>query len=162
MDYTIYPYEGVGPIRFGMTPQQIHEILGEPDRVLPGYEAKFPTDSYHKIAIHVDYDESGACDISLYDSDAKPIFREQVLFGQTFGELKPWFQSLKTDIQHYDSGLIFLKFGVSLYSPHYVFPHRDPYSPVEVIGVSSHNYIEKWASHNAKEYRREYADCSEG
>jgi hypothetical protein len=30
-DFTIHPFEGVGAVRFGMTPQQVHEIWGEPD-----------------------------------------------------------------------------------------------------------------------------------
>ena len=32
MDYTIYPFEGLGPIRFGMTSQQVHDCVGEPER----------------------------------------------------------------------------------------------------------------------------------
>jgi hypothetical protein len=71
-DFTIHPFEGVGAVRFGMTPQQVHEIWGEPDdtyreeKSLYGL-AKRHVDYYSKIGVHVDYDETGFCEcISLF------------------------------------------------------------------------------------------------
>jgi hypothetical protein len=71
-DFTIHPFEGVGAVQFGMTPQQVHEIWGEPDdtyreeKSLYGL-AKRHVDYYDKIGIHVDYDETGFCEcISLF------------------------------------------------------------------------------------------------
>jgi hypothetical protein len=71
-DFTIHPFEGVGTVRFGMTPQQVHEVWGEPDdtyreeKSLYGL-AKRHFDYYRKIGIHVDYDETGFCEyISLF------------------------------------------------------------------------------------------------
>jgi hypothetical protein len=37
-------------------------------------------------------------------------------------------------------GLIFLKFGINLYSQYYYLPHRDPGCLVEVVGVSTSGY----------------------
>jgi hypothetical protein len=71
-DFTIHPFEGVGAVQFGMTPQQVHEIWGEPDgtyrkeKSLYGL-AKRHVDYYNKIGIHVDYDVTGFCEcISLF------------------------------------------------------------------------------------------------
>jgi hypothetical protein len=33
MDLDIVPYVGVGPLRFGMTPGQVHQTVGAPRRV---------------------------------------------------------------------------------------------------------------------------------
>ena len=66
MDYTIYPCEGVGPIRFGMTPQQVHEILGEPEGSSTRRpESRFLTDYYEILDLHVVYKESGECKADL-------------------------------------------------------------------------------------------------
>jgi hypothetical protein len=67
-DFTIHPFEGVGAVRFGMTPQQVHEIWGEPDRTYKHESVPYKchTDYYQKMGIHVDYDDSGVCEhISL-------------------------------------------------------------------------------------------------
>jgi hypothetical protein len=62
MDYTIYPFEGLGAIRFGMNPQQVREVVGEPDRTFMKFDdSKFPTDAYYKLGFYVYYDESGLC-----------------------------------------------------------------------------------------------------
>jgi hypothetical protein len=70
-DFTIHPFEGVGAVRFGMTPQQVHEIWGEPDRtsMRDGTSTLYRrhTDLYHRMNLHVEYDESGFCEyISLF------------------------------------------------------------------------------------------------
>jgi hypothetical protein len=71
-DFTIHPFEGVGAVRFGMTPQQVHEVWGEPDdtyreETSPYGLAKSHVDYYRKIGVHIDYDETGFCEcISLF------------------------------------------------------------------------------------------------
>jgi hypothetical protein len=71
-DFTIHPFEGIGAVQFGMTPQQVHEIWGKPDGTSIREEslhglAKRHVDYYSKIGVHVDYDETGFCEcISLF------------------------------------------------------------------------------------------------
>ena len=62
MDYTICPFEGLGSIRFGMTPKQVHEVVGEPEGTfMKSKDSKFPTDDYFNLGFHVYYDESNLC-----------------------------------------------------------------------------------------------------
>jgi hypothetical protein len=71
MDYTIYPFEGVGAVKFGMTPQQIHEIWGEPEETLMA-NPKFyrnHTDVYCKASVQVHYNELGVCEYISLCSD---------------------------------------------------------------------------------------------
>jgi hypothetical protein len=154
MDYTIYPYEGVGPIRFGMTPEQVREKLGEPeDTFMKGAESPFPADAYHNLGFHVHYDKSGRCEFVkfFYGSSANPMFQGQTLFGRLFGELKSWLQSLETDVRYYDCGLVFLKFGISLYSEEYCLPHQDPDFLIEAVGVFASGYSDEIGLGNPRE-----------
>jgi hypothetical protein len=94
--------------------------LGEPElTTMKGAKSpEFPTDAYHDLGLHVYYGKSGRCEaVDFFENgSASPTFQGQTLVGRPFGELKSWLQSLKTDLQHYDCGLIFLKFGINLYS----------------------------------------------
>jgi hypothetical protein len=60
MDYTIYPYEGVGPLRLGMTQQEIRAILGEPEDIIPaGVKSDMPADYYPSLGFYIMYKEPG-------------------------------------------------------------------------------------------------------
>jgi hypothetical protein len=141
MDYTIYPFEGLGAIRFGMTSQQVREVGGEPNSTFMKSD-KFPSDDYFDLGFHIHYDESGLCEAveisSPYDEgdlfgldyteepgDCTTLnFQGQVFFKQTFTELKTWFQSLGTDVQHGRTGVTFIKFGITMSSGYYSFRQK--------------------------------------
>jgi hypothetical protein len=169
MDYTIYPFEGLGAIRFGMTPQQVREVIGEPDSTFMKSD-KFPTDDYFDLGFHVYYNESGLCeameifspyaqedpfglDYTEEPGDCTTLnFQGQIFFKQTFVELKTWFQSLGTGVQHYDCGVTFLKFGIVLYSREYSFPGSDTNVPPEIVYICNLNAMEEKVSFNAPRY----------
>jgi hypothetical protein len=213
MNSIIYPFEGVGEVRFGMTPDQVHEILGKPNVTILDNKSEFRqhTDFYQKLDIHVYYNlEMGVCEhISLVgghderydgnlleeedddwddtsyqssfqydqtsgnldvfiddklkdnypsdltesldydDSDAvhivSPVFQEREFYGQTIEDTKSWFKSLGSAVQHTDTGLIFIKFGIGIHSQYFIFPHRDPNCSIETVTVSSSVYADMWA-----------------
>jgi hypothetical protein len=102
MDYTIHPFEGVGAVKFGMTPQQIHEIWGEPEGTLLA-DPKFyrdHTDFYCKSEVQIRYSESGVCEhISLdgyvtddswnttEEDDEYDSYEDTLQYDHTSGEL---------------------------------------------------------------------------
>lgn len=49
--WVLTPFEGVGPLRFGMTPEQVRQALGEEPRVLTTGE-----ESYRGAGVRVEYD----------------------------------------------------------------------------------------------------------
>jgi hypothetical protein len=69
MNSIIYPFEGIGEVRFGMTPEQVHEILGKPNVTILDNKSEFGrhTDFYDKLRVHVHYNlDLGLCEhISL-------------------------------------------------------------------------------------------------
>jgi hypothetical protein len=125
-----------------MTPEQVHEKLGEPERTTmkEAESPEFPTDAYDDLGICVYYGKSGRCQgVDFFeDGSASPTFQGQTLIGRPFGELKSWLQSLKTDVQYYDCGLTFLKFGIDLYSQYY--SPQDSGCLVEVAGIFASGY----------------------
>jgi hypothetical protein len=225
MNSIIYPFEGIGEVRFGMTPEQVHEILGKPDVTILDDKSEFGrhTDFYQKLDIHVYYNlETGVCEhISLvgghderydgnlleeeeedddddwddtsyqgsfqydqtsenldifiddklkdnYPSDStesldyddsdtvhmvSPVFQEREFYGQTIEDTKSWFKSLGSAVQHTDTGLIFLKFGIGIHSQHFIFPHRDPNCSIETVTVSSAVYTDMWAGDCLTKYK---------
>jgi hypothetical protein len=171
MDYTIYPFEGLGAIRFGMTTQQVHEVIGDPQRTFMNYESKFPADAYFNLGFHVYYDdESHLCNaVQIYSpyGEEDPLgltyignpfdcatlnFQGQLLFKQSFQELKAWFQSLGTGVQHDDSGVTFLKFRISIGSNYYSFPDGHPEYPPEDVYICNLNKMEKKVRFNTPRY----------
>jgi hypothetical protein len=149
MDYTIHPFEGVGPIKLGMTPQQVRAVLGEPDNSFKKLNNDFPSDSYHSLSIQIQYEQPpGICDeIWLFlrpddpTSGCNPIFQGYELQGKTFAELKSWFQKLGTPVQHFDCGCTFWKYGVYLFSSFYSYHQGNVDELVELISVCSESVI---------------------
>jgi hypothetical protein len=162
MDYTIYPFEGLGAIRFGMTPQQVREVVGEPKGTfMMSKESKFSTDDYFNLGFHIYYDdEVDLCNgVSIFSpyGEEDPLglnyiedpgdcitlnFQGQRLFKKSFRELKTWFQNLGTGIQHSDIGVTFLKFRICISSNYYLFPDGHAEYPPNQVYICSLNEME--------------------
>jgi hypothetical protein len=106
MDFIINTYESVGPIRFGMTQPEVHEILGRPlaeDRQLPEI-----LETFHTL-IQVCYEtntDRPTCTAVQFNRDSDkliqpciPIFQGKNLFdGTSIEELKCWFETMDESI----------------------------------------------------------------
>jgi hypothetical protein len=120
MDYTIYPYEGVGQIRFGMTPQQVHEILGEPDDQFPASKrCDLPADIYDRLNLFIYYKHPNSCEAVELFVGSNPSFQETLLLDHSMQDLKSWLLLIGSDIQYSTSGFISFKYGLSFYSSYY-------------------------------------------
>jgi hypothetical protein len=141
MDYTIYPYEGVGPIKFGMTPHQVHEILGEPsDTFYKTPNSKSPTDQYDNLGCQVFYREPYFCNAIQLFEPANLFFHGNPLISFPFRELKKQFQSLDETTAIDDEGLTSYKFGVGLWAPDYCGRNDD--SMVKAVIVFEKGYYD--------------------
>jgi hypothetical protein len=165
MDYTIHPFEGVGPIKLGMTPQQVRAVLGEPDHSFKKFDDDFPTDSYYdNLSIHILYEHPGMCnEIWLFlepddsTSGCNPTFQGYGLKGRTFAELKPWFQKLGTPVRHFDCGCRFLKYGVCLFSSFYSYHSGNVDELVELVSICSESVMERDMAYDSGEFPIEEA-----
>ena len=65
----IYPYHGVGLIRFGMMREDVRGLLGKPSATFyKGLSTESSTDAYDDLGLHVYYNHpSGCCEaLSLF------------------------------------------------------------------------------------------------
>jgi hypothetical protein len=164
MDYTIYPYEGVGPIRLGMTQQEIRAILGEPEKTfLRPPNSKYPTDFYIRLGLQITYKDPGVCNaIHTTNGEVKPVFQCQLLTDQPYSELKSWFQKIDEKIEEDSDGLTSYKHGIALYAPKHTWEPEDGLDEdtdmVEGVLVFERGYYdgrtERMAAHLAELDRR--------
>jgi hypothetical protein len=137
MNYTITPFEGVGPIKLGMTPEEVETILGEPESAGEHDGAsEFANGlyAYGSLGISVLFQKRKAREIWLFLADCNPEFKSRGLGGRTCRDVYEWFRSLGTPIQHDLCGMIFLRFGIYLYC-HNFDPVEGMDDPVEMLSI---------------------------
>jgi hypothetical protein len=119
MNYTIHPYEGMGPLRLGMTRQEIRAILGEPESTfLKTPSSIYLTDFYTKLGLQIAYKEPEICNaIHTTDGEVKPIFQGHSIADEPFSNLRDWFQEIDSNSQLDASGITSYKYGIGLYAP---------------------------------------------
>jgi hypothetical protein len=155
MDYTIYPYEGVGPVRFGMTMQQVHEILGEPKRTIerPGNVTAF-TDDYYSLGLHVLYGEDRNCNALQLFRPASPVLNKRFLLQEEpFSTLREWFSEQDGSAENREDGFKSFLYGIALYGPY-------PSEPTKKIYVFERGHYDGLAEKIAEfevEYKRRRA-----
>ena len=89
MDYAINPYTGVGSIKFGMKPEEVHKKLGD-DFEQQDFEYIYGfREIYMDFGIFVHYDKQGTCNaielVSIGKGEA--IIEGQDLLEMSFTEL---------------------------------------------------------------------------
>ncbi|TDK31284.1 hypothetical protein E2F50_20295 [Rhizobium deserti] len=88
MAWEIQPFEGVGPIRFGMTPSEVEAVIGPPDRRRKGDDGTEYRGDHAPVVNYVDgkvteiecyYDLEGGVSldgIDLFERDGIEVMRE--------------------------------------------------------------------------------------
>ncbi len=139
-ELTIYPYQGVGQIRFGMTRKEVQSLLGEPSATFyKGLNTESPTDAYDHVGVHVYYDyPSGYCEALEFFEPAQLLLTEKPLFKLPFAYLKEWLSSQDSELKIDDEGLTCFKYGIGLYAPDW---KEDTNLPVQgIIVFNDRNY----------------------
>jgi hypothetical protein len=136
--YEIEPYVGVGPLRFGMSREEVKRALGGEPRVFkksPLSDAL--TDAFDESGVHIYYNaDDGCCAVELA-TPASPVLNGQALLGRPFSELRAMFEELDPALKSDGAGLTSPLFGVSLYAP---FARKEPEEPVEAVLAFEEGY----------------------
>jgi hypothetical protein len=129
MDYTIYPYEGVGPVRLGMTRQEIRGILGKPEKTFQKFPDKPPADKYwNKLHLIIHFKESDICDGIQIFPPAQPTFQGvNLLIDEPYSQIKDWWEQQDPNIEFNDVGLKAHSHGIALYAPYLDEPVKHIY-----------------------------------
>jgi len=118
MNLPILSYEGVGPIKFGMTQDEVRIAVGtEYKSFVKSPYSKMPTDNFVGKGIHVYYKPSGFCEAVEMFSPANPTFRGYRLMGLPFSGLLDYFKKEDTQIKIDSLGLTSDLLGIGLYVP---------------------------------------------
>jgi hypothetical protein len=135
----IEPYRGIANLRFGMVPDQIHEILGGKVQTFQKVPNEYPTDNFDELGIHVFYKQPGVCEAIELASPANPTFQDKELIGKPFSELRNWMQTIDPTVEIDEAGLTSHQFGIGFYAP---FAVESPDDPVEAVIVFAKGYYD--------------------
>jgi hypothetical protein len=108
VEWIIEPFKGIGPIKFGMTSEEVTSIIEEifPNTIsgkcqLHKYETLSDTFDQGLQGFHAHYRKDSGChDIEIYypQSIIRPIFMGNDLVKMPYGKMLNWFQELDTDL----------------------------------------------------------------
>lgn len=114
----IKPYEGIGPVRFGMSVDEVRRAVGMRVETYKKAAALFPdahpVDAFDEVGMHVFYNNSGSCEAIMLFPPGTPMFQNEPLLNRTFVELLGWFASLDDKVERDDVGFKSFKFGISI------------------------------------------------
>jgi hypothetical protein len=140
MNLSIDPYFGVGPIKLGMSAEEVRTALGLPFKTFKKTPtALMPTDVFHGVGIYVYYKTPGVCEAVEMANPADPVLHGMSFMAKPLSEVSAWLESRDAKIVINDSGLTSLKYGIGLYAPHAA---KQPDDPVEAVIVFERGYYD--------------------
>jgi hypothetical protein len=144
MELTITPFESVGPVAFGASPEVVRAATNSPwTTFLKNLEAPdMPTDAFDEAGFHVYYAD-GKCEAVECFSPASLIFQGKELIGQPYQQIKEWLESIDSMIVHDgESGLQARSYGIGVYAPDFSEAER-PDAVVQGVIVVDREYFDK-------------------
>ncbi|QVK19258.1 ABC transporter ATP-binding protein [Mycoplasmatota bacterium] len=139
MKFKIKPYIGAGKIMFGMTSEQIQNILlAEPRKFKKFKDDELYTDAYNTC--HIFYKKPGVCEAIEFFNPAVVTFNDINLMNMSYQEIKDLFFKLDKNIQVDDTGFTSYKYGIGVYAP---FADECPLDPIEGIIIFEKGYYDR-------------------
>ena len=131
MNWKIIPYESVGPIRFGMSPDEVEQILGKAEDVqgnpisgkaseklqnkYSGYVTEFRIgDGPETIKPTVQYNNSRLVSVEIYDNIKNVGIDDYIIFAHSKIQCLDYFREISKYYAVTLDSLIFLDFGISM------------------------------------------------
>ncbi|HXB57972.1 MAG TPA: hypothetical protein VNU95_00295 [Candidatus Acidoferrales bacterium] len=141
MQLEIEPYVGIGPIKFGMTIDEVRNFIKDPPKsFLKGPASTIPTDAFDGLGLHVFYKKPGVCNAVEMFLPASPTFQGQRLIKRSFNESLSWLQNMDDAVKVDQCGATSFKFGIGLYAPEI---KEDDSAPIEAVIVFERDYYKK-------------------
>jgi hypothetical protein len=131
-DYEIRPNEGVGPITFGMTVDEVRRALGPPDAVFRKWSSPFPTDDFRRLGFHVYYSAEGVCNAVEFFPPGNPVLRGHAFLSKPFSTVRDTLLILDPEAKSDQAGMKSRAIGIGVYAPHAT---KSPDDPVEGVIV---------------------------
>lgn len=114
----ITPYKGVGPVCFGMTRDEIRNVLtGNVKAFKKTPMSDTFSDAFDDLGIYIYYDADYFCEAIEMALPADPIFLQKHLIKSTYAESKSIIELQDSNIELDETGLLSFKLGIGLYAP---------------------------------------------
>src|SRR5262245_38903685 len=125
--WEIRPFEGVGPVLFGMTRQEVQAALGRNPRAFRKVPSeKQLTDVYDTIGLYAYFDDDDRLEyVELTDLRVLSLYGES-LFGPLMKAVENRMRAFDVDVVPNDEGFDCFGIGISVYAPS---------AQIECIGV---------------------------
>ncbi|VEE61138.1 Uncharacterised protein [Shewanella putrefaciens] len=140
MDFSIIPFEGVGSIKFGMTPKQVRTNLGSgfksfkrtPDSVLP-------CDYYEALGVFIYYKLPSVVEAIEFAEPANPELDKAGLLTMSFNEVHNFLAAKDPSLEIQSDSLTSYNLGISVYAPN---ADEDPNLLIESILLFENGYYD--------------------
>lgn len=118
MSYEIESLVGVGSIKFGMSRDEIQQVVGiVPKQVKLSPTDKTESDVFSSTGIIVEYDDTGCMSVQ-FSGPVMPTFEGKDLLSMTIEEACDWLESLDEETEIEDkAGCTSEALGISFYGP---------------------------------------------
>ena len=114
MNITLLPYISVNQIRFGMSSQEVINVLKrEPIKFKKDITDKFESEDYDLFIIY--YDITGKCEAIEFNIDSNLCIFDIYVFETPYIKLKNIFNNMDPSLETMDDGFISPKYGFSVY-----------------------------------------------
>ena len=140
MDFAVMPREGIGPVKLGMSREQVRAVLGIAPKVFrQNIFATADTDYFESLGIMADYDREGRCEFITAVDWAHPTFDGKSVVGIPYAECKAWFERLDPALEFDGAGFASKKLSISVYAGS---AEKSPSDPVEAVHVFVEGYYD--------------------
>ncbi|MGI0120189.1 hypothetical protein [Zooshikella sp. RANM57] len=140
MSLIVKPNVGVGSIDFGMTPDEVRNILGVHYKSFKRTpSAAFPCDYFESLGIFVYYKQPGKVEALEFAEPSTPLFENISLLTLSFINLKSLLLKHDKNLEVDEDSLTSFKLGVGAYAPEAA---EQPESKIESIIVFEKGYYD--------------------
>lgn len=113
--YEIEPYVGVDEIKFGMTWEEIYQIMGDEytridNSYVPGFSIYYPH-------LKISFDENGHCEAIEGNQLAGFYYKDIEIAGKSFKVIKKIFEKMDSTLDIDANGFRSYKLGIGVYVP---------------------------------------------
>jgi hypothetical protein len=118
MTFDIHPYVGVGPIRFGMTRDEVHAVVTSEVRDFRrGRTEGAPDDFFPTLGFFAYYGPDSTCQALEFSRLGPPTLDGQTFFERPYYEVRQWLRTLDPVLDETADGLRSYHLGIAISAP---------------------------------------------
>ena len=136
MNYDLLPRVGLGPVRLGMSRDEVRQAVAEPPKEMPR-RSGIPMDFFVRARLQVEYGSDQRCRFVQAGPGAEVALSGKQLMGVPFIEVRAYLQQLDSSLKVEGADLTADALQVAAYAGS---ASKDPMSPVESIAVFALGY----------------------